>query len=92
MPLIDIKKNNSSAFHNFSPIGCPGLQSSDLKDKDGRKIYLFNDGSFRSLKGSDRLQSRFKIHFLDSTSVSIKNILGEYLNPKSMEWTSDPGN
>ena len=70
-------------------IACQGFQNSDLRDKNGGKIYLFNDGALQSLKGSDKLQSRFKIDFLESSFVSIRNILGEHLDPQTMEWTSE---
>lgn len=71
---------------------CHGFQNTDLRDRNGRKVYLFNDGSLKLLEGSEKLQSRFEIDFLNSNLVRIKNIFGKHLSSQRMEWTDNNDN
>ena len=69
-------------------LACQGFQISSLKDKNGRIIYLFNDGSLKALEGPTALQSRFQIEFLYGNNVGFRNYFGKYLKAETMEWTS----
>ena len=59
-----------------------------MKDKSGKVIYTFDDGSLKSLQSSEKLQSRFQIVFFDSLTAGIKNIEGYYLSSTTMGWQS----
>ena len=59
-----------------------------MKDKSGKVIYTFDDGSLKSLHSSEKLQSRFQIVFFDSLTAGIKNIEGYYLSSTTMGWQS----
>ena len=59
-----------------------------MKDKSGKVIYTFDDGSLKSLQTSEKLQSRFQIVFFDSLTAGIRNIDGYYLSSTSMDWQS----
>ena len=59
-----------------------------MKDKSGKVIYTFDDGSLKSLQTSEKLQSRFQIVFFDSLTAGIRNIDGYYLSSTSMGWQS----
>ena len=59
-----------------------------MKDKSGKVIYTFDDGSLKSLHSSEKLQSRFQIVFFDSLTAGIRNIDGYYLSSISMDWQS----
>ena len=39
-----------------------------MKDKSGKVIYTFDDGSLKSLQSSEKLQSRFQLVFFDSVN------------------------
>ena len=49
---------------------------------------MYEDGTLRSIKASNLLQSRFQLVYLSPGSVGFKNINGYFLTGTSMSWTN----
>ena len=64
---------------------CNGFQISNLKDKTGKNVFLFDDGSLQAIESSDYFHSRFQIDFIDNNNVVFKNVNGYFLS-SDMSW------
>ena len=64
---------------------CNGFQISNLKDKSGKNVFLFDDGSLQAIESSDYFHSRFQIDFIDNNNVVFKNVNGYFLS-SDMSW------